>query len=65
MKPSRQLWTAVADCVFSLVLLVVAHFWPDQADFIKAVVLCIQPLAVAIIAQYTSQDIAAAVKSLK
>ncbi len=56
---SKQVLTALSDSVFSLALLVVGHFYPTQADFMHQVILAIQPLAAALILDYTSQSHAA------
>jgi hypothetical protein len=61
---SRRFLTAMVDAVISLGLLVCGHFWPDQLDFIKAVLVTMQPLFIALIAAYTVEDSIIAHKAL-
>jgi len=53
---SRRFWAALIDAIVSLILLIVGHYLPTEAEFIKAIVLSLQPVFIALIAAYTVED---------
>lgn len=65
----KALFTAGLDSLVAVILLITAHYLPADADFIKSVVLAIQPFAAAMVLYFFGDEakttIVAAIKSLK
>jgi hypothetical protein len=53
---SRKFWIAVSTAVFDISLIVVAKFFPEQQEFVKAIIQPVTVLAAVVIAGIALED---------
>lgn len=61
---SKSFWTAMIDAVAKILALVVGKFYPQQAQFVNELWLALQPVALALVAAFLSDDLAVKVAFL-
>ena len=55
---SRAFWTAIVDAVIGIVFLIVGQFAPQYDQMVKQIWVLLQPVVLAIIAAFTSDEFA-------